>query len=654
MIPILYNGGETDFSAAGIGFLTDCIECTVTEERNSVFECEFSYPIIGRLYTEISADRIIKVKANENSQPQLFRIYRTTKPMNGIVKYYANHISYDLGTNITKPINMQSANATAALNAILDNCYYDHNFRAVSDITTTSNFNVKVPTAARNCMGGMEGSVLDIYGGEYEFDNFTIKLHAQRGTDTGVTIMYGKNLSDIKADTNISSTYTSIYPYVLDSDNRLYELPEKVIELQTAGNYGESKTLALDLSDKFEEGEAITESSIRSKAEAYISSNKIDSISQNIEISFVHLWQTEEYKQIAPLERVSLCDTVTVKHEKLGISVKAKVIKTVYDSLLEKYIKIEIGSAKSDFAETISSASNTIQTIQRKVNSQSAEMKRAIDNATSIITGQLGGYVVFNPKEYPEEILIMDEPDIQQAQKIWRWNLGGLAYSSTGYNGTFATAITMDGSIVADFITTGILNASLIKTGTLQGVSIIGETGSIAGWKMQNGVLVSEDNTLKIDSGNNTISVYDDNQNRLMVLSKSGINMYRDGKYIGFIGTNHITGTNKYGLVFDLDVDGDYMSWAKMNQQTGNYTIVLQYSDTDGFEFSDKVKINGETKISGNTEISNITSLGSGGYTTVTDTINFVKSITVDSNGVVTSYDTGSLSIRNGVITGAF
>jgi phage-related protein len=281
-------------------------------------------------------------------------------------------------------------------------------------------------------------------------------------------------------------------------------------------------------------------------------------------------------------------------------------------------------------------------------------MKKAIDIATSIITGQLGGYVVFNPKEYPEEILIMDEPDIQQAQKIWRWNLGGLAYSSTGYNGTFATAMTMDGSIVADFITTGTLNASLIKTGTLQGVSIIGETGSIAGWKMQNGVLVSEDNTLKIDSGNNTISVYDDNQNRLMVLSKSGINMYRDGKYIGFIGTNHITGTNKYGLVFDLDVDGDYMSWAKMNQQTGNYTIVLQYSDTDGFEFSDKVKINGETKIAGNTEISNITSLGSGGYTTVTDTVNFVKSITVDSNGVVTSYDTGSLSIRNGVITGAF
>ena len=254
----------------------------------------------------------------------------------------------------------------------------------------------------------------------------------------------------------------------MDSKGKTHTLSgdEKVIEIDTELNLGEPKTLALDLSEKFENTK-ITEEKIRQYANAYIRSNKVAEISQNIEVSFVQLWQSKEYETLALLERIKLCDIVTIEYPALGVSAKAKVIKTEYDSLKERYIKITLGEAKSNFSSTLNKISSDVKAMPSIIQS-------AVSHATELITGGLGGYVVMTPDNdgYPQEILIMDSPDKETAVNVWRFNQGGLGHSHTGYNGPFNDiALTKDGQINASMITAGILNADLIKAGTIQDTS---------------------------------------------------------------------------------------------------------------------------------------------------------------------------------------
>lgn len=506
MIPILYDSHENTFNHHGIGTLTDCITCTCERELNGTDEAEFQYPVDGIHYSDIVPDAIVKIKADEYADAQLYRIYRITKPINGVIKCYCQHISYDLNTNICEAFSEKGINATTALQRVLEHCYSEHPFTATSTLSTSvvKDVDFKVPTPARLCLGGQEGSILDLFGGEYEFDNFTIKLYSRRGQDSGVTILYGKNLTNITSDTNLSSTYTAIYPYAVDDEEEgLYTLPEKVISTNQTDVYGEARILAVDLTDKFDLSEEDIEiPKLRQFANEYIQENSILDIDQNIEISFVQLWQSPEYKDIALLERVGMGDTVTVKHPKLGISVQARVIKTVYNVLTEKYEKIELGKAKSTLSDTFTAK---IRQVEKQVIQNRSAMERAIDNATALITGQDGGYVVLNSTDdgHPYEILIMNDPDIQTATKLWRWNLGGLGYSKTGYGGRFETAITMDGSIVANFVTTGTLNAGIIKAGILE------DENHVNYWNMNTGEFKLSDgrtDAIKLSNGNLTIN----------------------------------------------------------------------------------------------------------------------------------------------------
>lgn len=506
MIPILYDSHEKTFNHHGIGTLTDCITCTCERELNGTDEAEFQYPVDGIHYSDIVPDAIVKIKADEYADAQLYRIYRITKPINGVIKCYCQHISYDLNTNICEAFSEKGINATTALQRVLEHCYSEHSFTATSTLSTSvvKDVEFKVPTPARLCLGGQEGSILDLFGGEYEFDNFTIKLYSRRGQDSGVTILYGKNLTNITSDTNLSATYTAIYPYAVDDEEEgLYTLPEKVINTNQTDVYGEARILAVDLTDKFDLSEEDIEiPKLRQLANEYIQENSINDIDQNIEISFVQLWQSPEYKDIALLERVGMGDTVTVKHPKLGISVQARVIKTVYNVLTEKYEKIELGKAKSTLSDTFTAK---IRQVEKQIIQNKSAMERAIDNATALITGQDGGYVVLNSTDdgHPYEILIMNNPDIQTATKLWRWNLGGLGYSKTGYNGRYETAITMNGAIVADFITTGTLNAGIIKAGILE------DENHVNYWNMNTGEFKLSDGTtdaIKFSNGNLTIN----------------------------------------------------------------------------------------------------------------------------------------------------
>lgn len=459
MNPVLYESTESTFETNGLGVLSDTISCQVVEERNGIFEITLEYPLTGIHYQEIKQRRIIFVKPNPYEDPQPFRIYRITKPLSGKITVYAQHISYDLSG---VPVSLfSSGSVTGALSGLKTNAAVTNPFSFWTDKTSTGDFTVTAPTSTRTLLGGSDGSILDVFGGEYKFDRWTVRLYNNRGKNSGVSIRYGKNLMDLQQDENISNVVTGIYPYWLSSEGELTELPEKIIN--APGTYDFTRISAIDFSGDFEE--APTEEQLRDRANDYISSNNVGVPTVSITVEFQPLEQTEEYKDIALLERVNLCDTVNVEYSELGVSATAKCVKTTYDALKDKYISIELGDAKTNIADTI------IQQ-QQEINEKPSVsfLEQAVINATNWITGNKGGYVIFqrNADGQPYEILIMDTPDINTATKVWRWNNGGLGYSSNGYEGPFATAITQDGAIVANFITTGTLQANLIKSGIIQ------------------------------------------------------------------------------------------------------------------------------------------------------------------------------------------
>ena len=486
MIPILYKAKETDFVHNGVGLLRDAISCIVTEERNGVFEAELQYPVEGPLFDYIQEDSIFKAKPNDTADPQLFRIYKSSKPFDGVVTYSAEHISYELSGNPLESVTVANATATHALNAVLSAAMREHEYSAVSDIDPLNSTALSL-VSTRAALGGVEGSILDTYGGEYEFDNFNIKLHKHRGRETGIKIAYGKNLTDFKQDKNISEVYTAVFPYAKYTsqpeegseetpEEVVVTLQEKILYSDKTALYARTRVLMKDFSQDFEDGEEITEAKLRNKAQSYVNTSGFDVPAVNITVSFVNLWQSPEYAKYALLERVNLCDTVTVEFPKYKVTAAAKVIKTQYDVLKERYNTIQLGDAKANFADTFSRTAAGVeavrQEIKKQATAQSVKLAQAIAKATALITGQNGGYVVLNPSENPQEILIMDTPDIGTAVNVWRWNSAGLGHSQNGYNGPFELAITADGAIVADFITAGTIRGALIEADSIKSSAI--------------------------------------------------------------------------------------------------------------------------------------------------------------------------------------
>ena len=436
MYPILYEKNEQSFQSIGIAILSDCLSCTVNEELNGKYECEFSYSISGVNFEKITADRIIKVQANEVSQPQLFRIYKSSKAINGIVKFYCQHISYDLNMLVVEPFgDLLNVSANYALNQILTHTVYGHQFTVNATVGGTKNIVSQTPKSVRKWLGDDDGCIHQLYGGEFEFDNFNIKLSSNRGQNKGVTIQYGKNLKSINAELDIQSVYSSVYPYAITDKGKYKSLTEKTIELNNANQYGEKRTLILDLSEEFEKGETITESKLRTKAAEYVNKNKVYQIQNNIKVDFIQLWQSKDYATTAALEKVKLGDYVTVLYKELGVNALAEVISYSYDSLAEKYNSIELGDAKQKLTTTL----NKVTTIESEIVTEKSEREKAIDKATELITGGLGGYVVISPNDetgYPEEILIMDTDSKLTAHNVIRLNKNGIGFSTTGYSGT--------------------------------------------------------------------------------------------------------------------------------------------------------------------------------------------------------------------------
>ena len=486
MIPILYNGDEKRFLNNGRGRLSDATRCVVTEERNGIYELELDMPIDGVHFDELISGRLIVATHDDKHDLQPFEIYKRSVPdLNGIVTFYAHHISYKLNGVTVGPFTADSV--TTALQKIKRNSINNNPFTFWTDKSTVADFESLVPRNARAMLAGEENSILDVFGsGEYEFDRFTVKLHAARGTDSDCEIRYGKNLTDLNQDTDSSGTFNAVVPYWTNTEGQIVMLPERIIVYEgvepqlaylTDHNliiirteteepievaFRQVRSTPMDMSDAFEE--APTAAQLRAAAKARFESGQYWIPEENLTVDFIQLWQTEEYKEYAGLQRVSLCDTVSVFYPQVGIAaVKQKVVRTEYNVLLDRYDSITLGSLQTSLGEQI--REGILQDVPT-----TSMMEEAIKYATDLIRGGLGGYVVMTPgpNGYPQEILIMDTPDVNTAVNVWRFNQGGLGHSSNGYDGPFSDiALTQDGRINASIITTGILNANIIKAGVL-------------------------------------------------------------------------------------------------------------------------------------------------------------------------------------------
>ena len=457
--PILYSATETNFSSNGLGILGDCVSCEVTEEANGVFELIMQYPMGGIHYEEIADRAIIKAKADQFRAPQLFRVYAISKPMSGIVTISAEHISYDLSGIPVSPFTAGSV--SLALADLKNNAVTDCPFDFWTDKDTSGTFSVSVPSSIRSRLGGVEGSILDVYGGEYEFDNYTVKLHNSRGMNRGVSIRYGKNLTDIKQEQNCASVATGIYPYWagdVDGNTVLVELPEKIVS--APGTYNFVKIKTVDFTESFDAQP--TEEELRSKAESYVESNNIGIPTVSLTVSFAQLEQTDEYKHLKLLEQVLLFDTVNVEFPALGVSATAKAIKIVYDSLADRVKSITLGSTKANIADTIATQQQEIAKKPSISLVQSVAM-----SLTSAILGAKGGAVRILDTDgdgMPDTLYVADNSDPALATKVWRWNYKGWAGSKTGYVGPFTLGATLEDGLLADSVTAANLIAGTITS----------------------------------------------------------------------------------------------------------------------------------------------------------------------------------------------
>ena len=474
MKPILFPSTATEFTTHGLGVLTDAISCTVTEERNGAFELTMQYPDTGVHFDEITDRCIIYAIPSPYRVPQPFRIYRITRPMDGIIMVYAQHITYDLSG---VPLNPFTAiNAPDALSKLSLNAAVDSPFTFWTDKSTVASFAVSVPSSTRSVLGGSSGSILDVYGGEYEWDGFTVRLYGQRGYDNGVVISYGKNLTDIEQDRNIASVATGIYPYWTNTEGALVTCDPKIVN--APGTYDFTRIVPVDFSSDFEEQP--TPEQLQARAEQYVADNKIGIPKTSITASFVQLEQFSEYEDLALLEKCDLCDTVTIRYPQLGVEAKAEIVKIETDVLLERYNSVEIGDVRTNIADTIAGQ-------QQEINQKPSEtyMRSAVLALTATILGASGGAVRLldtNNDGTPDTLYIADDPDPTKARKVWRFNYEGWGASENGYNGPFTMGATLEDGFIANFIKTGTLDAELVHIVNLIADHVVSRS---AGFEME-------------------------------------------------------------------------------------------------------------------------------------------------------------------------
>jgi len=336
-----------------VGVLADAISCTTKHELNGQDELVMEYPITGALFDEIQLRAVIVANVEQRGN-QPYRIYRITKPLDGVITVYARHLVYDLAGIVVEPYTANGIQA--ALSGLNSHAMVNNPFTFTTARTTASVFKVTVPQSIWALMGGQQGSLLDVYGGEYSWDGYTVTLSNSIGSNNGVSVRYGVNMTDLEQDAACDACYTGVVGYWQNEDTVVHSPVVSAI-----GTYGYVRILTVDFSDRWESAPTVDQ--LVTAAEYYITQNQIGVPKVSWKVSFVPLETTEEYKDIAALEQVNLGDTVGVKFEKLGVDASARVNSIEWDVLMGRYISVNLGSVKSNIADTMAKQSEQIQTL---------------------------------------------------------------------------------------------------------------------------------------------------------------------------------------------------------------------------------------------------------------------------------------------------
>ena len=386
--PILYNATETNFEHLGVSVLSDASKCHVTRERNGIYILEFNYPVNGKDVEKIKEGMIIRVDSGYRTKNQRFIVSKITKTQNEF-KLYCQHISQvKTSMNAIRPDITVNGSAMMALSTWRDNLLDSREeFFVNSDISTVNSTTWKVENIenARDALGGKAGSILDVWGGEYEFDNLNITLHKSMGVDNPTIISYGKNLLDIEQEQSILETYTSIFPFKKYTDDNNHEqlivLPEILIDSPHVNKFTHRRILKVDFSN---DENLKTVEQLRGKANSYIKSNKVGVPKVNMKINYQDLSKVEGIFDNPALEVVDLCDRLKVYYSELGIlNESAKVIKVIWDVILEENHEIEVGDSRTSFGEPTSAKIESIEaqsnSLNARINALIAERETAFD-----------------------------------------------------------------------------------------------------------------------------------------------------------------------------------------------------------------------------------------------------------------------------------
>lgn len=436
MIPILFEPTATVFNTNGVGRLSDAIACSVKEARNGAFELTMTYPLNGQHFKEIVKAGIIVAKPSARRSPQAFTIDKISRPINGRVTITARHLRNRMALIPVAPFSAGSL--AAALAGFKSNAAEACPFTLTADFTSSSSYAVPVPTPILSYLGGQRGSILDVYGGEWEFDNWSAVLHKSRGQDNGYRIMYGKNLVDLKQEESILNTYTGIFPY-WQSEETMVMLPEKVVHSAAAASWPFQRTIVKDFTEEFANAPSVEQ--LRAFTEAFMARNDIGKPSVSLSVKWVNAADTPEYKALLT-SNVDLCDTVEVFFTALGVNTKAKIIEYEWDVLNERYESLEIGDKRETLALTIEEQMKTISTLPTM-----SQMNTTVDRATGVLNSGRRGHVIINrnAEGWANEILFLDNENLAAARNVLRINMAGIGFSSTGYQGPYYQSWTMDG-----------------------------------------------------------------------------------------------------------------------------------------------------------------------------------------------------------------
>lgn len=561
MIPVLYNSSETEFDGNIICYLGECKSCIATEEINDVYEVEFQYPVWGKYYSEILEGRFVGVTHDDKHDIQPFEIYKRSAPLDGIVTFYAHHLSYKASRVIIDPM---TANTPAGAFLAIPGASINNNpFTFWTSKSGSGQLEITVPTSLRSLLLAKDNSIASTFGGEYEFDKWQIKLHGERGIDTDVTIRYGKNLTGLNQTINAENLYNAVVPYWQGKIEGVDVLitPEDADKVVTLEGVTNPRPIAKDFSREFDEPPEAED--LIAAAREYLTNEKPWVPKENITINFIHLWQTDEYKDVSALQRVSLGDKITVYYPALGVTAEGmEVIRVVYNVLEDKYDSMELGTAKvATFMDRVKEDYD--DQIKTAITGFEALMNAEIARATKILTNPGESHVLFyrgaidsngvihdieygnGTLEDPEGILIMDTNNPLTARQVLIINKGGIGFSSTGISGPYTSSWTLDGRFTTDFIATWELMVNVIRLYGLMAV-YEQETGSAIGGYIgygkgridnnttTDGIMLS--NTNNLDGSGNAAA-----NNRYVIVTTAGTRM-QAGDQTFYLTDNLVTG----------------------------------------------------------------------------------------------------------------